>query len=176
MVRSSSTIKLNIGLIHIGSCPLHLIHNSFKIGIDSTTNWSIEEFLNNTKIRLPHLMKLTVNYDQLIIVTENFTRDVTRLNCTKNNYFRNVKRRKRNELLWIDFFYITLIEQQLKLYIDTLYDDAEVIWQDVSDSKHRSQYALNKINEIFNERVEPEEQAAKMTDIWSIENIWGYIK
>ncbi|CAF4070366.1 unnamed protein product, partial [Rotaria sp. Silwood2] len=47
MVRSSSTIKLNIGLIHIGSCPLHLIHNSFKIGIDSTTNWSIEEFLNN---------------------------------------------------------------------------------------------------------------------------------
>ncbi|CAF4836448.1 unnamed protein product, partial [Rotaria sp. Silwood2] len=43
----------------------------------------IEEFLNNTKIRLPHLMKLTVNYDQLIIVTENFTRDVTRLNCTK---------------------------------------------------------------------------------------------
>ncbi|CAF3918958.1 unnamed protein product [Rotaria sordida] len=46
MIRSSSTIKSNIGLIHIGSCPLHLIHNSFKIGIDST-NWSIEEFLNN---------------------------------------------------------------------------------------------------------------------------------
>lgn len=46
MVRSSSTIKLNIGLIHIGSCPLHLIHNSFKIGIDST-DWSIEEFLNH---------------------------------------------------------------------------------------------------------------------------------
>ncbi|CAF4690468.1 unnamed protein product, partial [Rotaria sp. Silwood2] len=43
----------------------------------------IEEFLNDTKIRLPHLMKLTVNYDKLIIVTENFTRDVTRLNCTK---------------------------------------------------------------------------------------------
>ncbi len=45
-----------------------------------------------------------------------------------------------------------------------------------SDSKHRSQYALNKINEIFNERVEPEEQATKMTDIWPIENVWGYIK
>ncbi|CAF2953724.1 unnamed protein product [Rotaria sp. Silwood2] len=127
----------------------------------------IEEFLNNTKIRLPHLMKLTVNYDQLIIVTENFTRDVTRLNCTKV---------KKEQINMDRFLYIKLIEQQLKPYIDTLYDDVDVIWQDDSDSKHRSQYALNKINEIFNERVEPEEQAAKMTDIWSIENIWGYIK
>jgi hypothetical protein len=33
-------------LIYIGSCPLHLIHNSFKIGIHSI-NWSIEEFINN---------------------------------------------------------------------------------------------------------------------------------
>jgi hypothetical protein len=33
-------------LIYIGSCPLHLIHNSFKLGINST-NWSIEEFINN---------------------------------------------------------------------------------------------------------------------------------
>jgi len=33
-------------LIYIGSCPLHLIHNSFKLGINST-NWSIEEFLDN---------------------------------------------------------------------------------------------------------------------------------
>ncbi|CAF3558690.1 unnamed protein product [Rotaria socialis] len=46
MVRSSSTIKLNIGLIHIGSCPLHLIHNSFKRGIDNT-DWSIEGFLDH---------------------------------------------------------------------------------------------------------------------------------
>lgn len=46
MVRSSSRIKSNIGLIHVGSCPLHLIHNSFKIGIDST-KWSIEDFLHN---------------------------------------------------------------------------------------------------------------------------------
>ncbi|CAF1095313.1 unnamed protein product [Adineta steineri] len=46
MVRSSSTIKSTVGLIDIGSCPLHLIHNSFKIGMDNT-KWSIEEFLNN---------------------------------------------------------------------------------------------------------------------------------
>ncbi|CAF1660527.1 unnamed protein product, partial [Adineta ricciae] len=44
--QSPSTIKSTIGLIDIGSCPLHLIHNSFKIGIGQT-NWPIEEFLNN---------------------------------------------------------------------------------------------------------------------------------
>jgi len=40
-------------LIYIGSCPLHLIHNSFKIGIHST-NWSIEEFVNNLAIWFRH--------------------------------------------------------------------------------------------------------------------------
>lgn len=46
LVRSLSRIKSNIGLIYIGSCPLHLIHNSFKIGINCT-NWSMEEFLHS---------------------------------------------------------------------------------------------------------------------------------
>ncbi|CAF1563546.1 unnamed protein product, partial [Rotaria sordida] len=35
---------------------------------------------------------------------------------------------------------------------------------------------LKKIDEIFYERIEPEEQSSKMADIWPIENIWGYIK
>ncbi len=43
----------------------------------------IEQFLNQTKTYLPRLTELTVNYDQLTIVTENFTRDTTRLNCVK---------------------------------------------------------------------------------------------
>ncbi len=53
MVRSSSKMKSTIGLIDIGSCPLHLIHNSFKIGIDNT-NWSIEEFLNDLVFWFSH--------------------------------------------------------------------------------------------------------------------------
>ncbi|CAF3927300.1 unnamed protein product, partial [Rotaria sp. Silwood1] len=45
------------------------------------------------------------------------------------------------------------------------------------DSKHRSHYALEQIDEIFNDRVKPEEQADnKMADIWPIKNISGYIK
>jgi hypothetical protein len=70
------------------------------------------------------------------------------------------------------FLYIDLVEQQLKPHIDPLYDDVGVIWQDDKDSKHRSYYALERIDQIFDERVKPEEQA----DIWPIENIWAYIK
>jgi len=43
----------------------------------------VEQFLNETKTHLPRLMKLTVDYHQLSIVTENFTRDTIRLNCAK---------------------------------------------------------------------------------------------
>jgi hypothetical protein len=43
----------------------------------------VEHFLNATKALLPRLTKLEVDYDQLIIVTENFTKDTTRLNCAK---------------------------------------------------------------------------------------------
>ena len=38
--------RSSLGLIYIGSCTLHLIHNSFKLSIDGTS-WLIDEFLNN---------------------------------------------------------------------------------------------------------------------------------
>lgn len=74
------------------------------------------------------------------------------------------------------FLYIKLIEEELKPHIDDLYDGVNVIWQDDKDSKHRSRYALDKIEEMFYDRVEPDEQASKMSDIWPIENLWAYIK
>lgn len=43
----------------------------------------VDQFLNETKTRLPRLTKLKVNYELLTIVTKNFTRDTTRLNCSK---------------------------------------------------------------------------------------------
>ncbi|CAF4029189.1 unnamed protein product [Rotaria sordida] len=43
----------------------------------------VEQFLNETKTHLPCLTTLEVNYDRLTIVTENFTRNITRLNCAK---------------------------------------------------------------------------------------------
>jgi hypothetical protein len=74
------------------------------------------------------------------------------------------------------FLYIKLIGQELKPHIDRLYHDVDIIWQDDADQKHCSRYALDKINEIFSERIKPEEQASKMADVWSIENVLGYIK
>jgi hypothetical protein len=74
------------------------------------------------------------------------------------------------------FLYIKLIEEELKPHIDVLYNDVNIIWQDDNDPKHRSYYALDKIHEMFYERIEPEEQASKMSDIWPIGNIWGYIR
>jgi hypothetical protein len=68
------------------------------------------------------------------------------------------------------FLYIKLIEQELKPHIDMIFPDVNAIWQDDNDSKHRSYYALNKIDELFYERIEANEEASKMADIW------GYIK
>ena len=41
----------------------------------------VEQMLNESKTRLPCLTKLWMGYDQLKNVTNNFTRDATRLNC-----------------------------------------------------------------------------------------------
>jgi hypothetical protein len=41
----------------------------------------VEQMLNESKTRLPCLTELTIGYDQLKTVTNNFTRDATRLNC-----------------------------------------------------------------------------------------------
>ena len=73
------------------------------------------------------------------------------------------------------FLYVKLVKQ-LKVHIDPLYNDVHVIWQDDGDSKHRSYYAIEKISEIFDDRINPEEQSDKMADIWPIENIWSIIK
>jgi hypothetical protein len=40
-----------------------------------------EQFLVETNAVLPRLTKLTIEYEQLFIVTENFSRDATRRNC-----------------------------------------------------------------------------------------------
>lgn len=58
---------------------LHL--TSLTIHFQKIAN--VEQFLVDTKTCLPSLVHLTVSYKNLIIVTENFTRDATRLNCSK---------------------------------------------------------------------------------------------
>ena len=43
----------------------------------------VEQFLARTNTHLPNLIDLTISYDNLETVTENFKRDVTRRNCSK---------------------------------------------------------------------------------------------
>ncbi|CAF4030148.1 unnamed protein product, partial [Rotaria sp. Silwood1] len=41
----------------------------------------VDQFLNERKTHLPRLTVLTIDYDHLTNVTDNFTRDTTRINC-----------------------------------------------------------------------------------------------
>ncbi|CAF4625430.1 unnamed protein product, partial [Rotaria sp. Silwood2] len=52
---------------------------------ENVHNDYVEQFLNDTKTHLPRLTNLTINYDQLQLVTENFTKERTRLNCINVN-------------------------------------------------------------------------------------------
>ncbi|CAF1292405.1 unnamed protein product [Rotaria magnacalcarata] len=74
-----------------GSCdenPLYLvIEFTHLISLDITRAHKsyIEQFLLETKTRLPCLTHLKVDYRDLKDVTKNFTRDATRHNCSKVN-------------------------------------------------------------------------------------------
>jgi hypothetical protein len=46
----------------------------------------VEQFLSSANTSLPSLTALTVQYEHLKVVTKNFTRDATRINCAKLKY------------------------------------------------------------------------------------------
>ncbi|CAF2680969.1 unnamed protein product [Rotaria sp. Silwood2] len=58
---------------------------------------NVEQFLNETKTRLPRLTTLVVNCKDLTIITDNFTRDAMRINCInvkELNVFRKIEQSK----------------------------------------------------------------------------------
>ncbi|CAF1678157.1 unnamed protein product, partial [Adineta ricciae] len=55
-------------------------HLSF-LDISTVSNYYIEEFLNETKIRLSCLLELKIDYERLRVITKDFTRESTRHNC-----------------------------------------------------------------------------------------------
>jgi hypothetical protein len=58
--------------LHVISLTIHFQHVAY-----------VEQFLIESNTYLPSLVDLTVSYKNLAIVTENFTRDTTRRNCSK---------------------------------------------------------------------------------------------
>lgn len=72
--------------------------------------------------------------------------------------------------------YCVLLERIAKPSIDHIYPEGNAIYQDDGASIHRTPGSLNKVNELFNRRVDVKYQAAKCDDLWPIENVWGIIK
>jgi hypothetical protein len=58
-------------------------HHLIEIDLVKTHEDYVEEFLNNTKTCLLNNVHLRVCYDSLKKVTDDFTRDATRINCSK---------------------------------------------------------------------------------------------
>eukprot|EP01083_Nonionella_stella_P315938 1142962_1 len=55
-------------------------------------------------------------------------------------------------------------------------DLSDWIWQDDTDSKHRTKKVLSDVDTVFENRIDAVRQSPKLADIWPIENIWGAIK
>ncbi|CAM4844723.1 unnamed protein product [Rotaria magnacalcarata] len=58
-------------------------HHLISLTIHFQRAHNVEQFLVDTNTYLPNLIDLTVSYDNLVTVTENFKRDITRRNCSK---------------------------------------------------------------------------------------------
>ncbi|CAF3287237.1 unnamed protein product [Rotaria sp. Silwood2] len=60
-----------ITFVYLVKLDLHLAHIDY-----------VEQFLLETNTRLPHLKNLVIEYKQLAMVTNNFTSDAARCNCS----------------------------------------------------------------------------------------------
>jgi hypothetical protein len=57
----------------------YLVHLRF----DAAHGDYVEQFLFDTKTHLPHLFSIEIGYETSAIVTNNFTNDTTRVNCSQ---------------------------------------------------------------------------------------------
>ena len=72
--------------------------------------------------------------------------------------------------------YADLIRTVVAREAKKLYPRGNAIWQDDGARIHRTAEVLEAVDEVFKYRVPVEVQAAKMADVWVIENVWGIIK
>ena len=57
------------------------------------------------------------------------------------------------------------------------FDDLQnVIFRDDQDNKQRMSVALEAVQYVFPNRIAPSDCAAKLADVWPIENVWGALK
>lgn len=63
-----------------------------------------------------------------------------------------------------------MITNKVVAAVNAVYPDGDAIWQDDPASIHRTRDALAACS-VFNERIPPETQAAKCSDLWPIEQV-----
>ena len=63
----------------------------------------VEQFLSDLNTRLPSLNTLHVRYEHLITITENFTRNATRINCAK---LKSIKFYDETKMVYSKGFYL----------------------------------------------------------------------
>ncbi|CAF1426971.1 unnamed protein product, partial [Rotaria sp. Silwood1] len=68
---------------HIDWCSIVEYPHLISLNIDSANSYYAEHFLNETKTHLPRLTELKIRYEDLEMVTKNFTRNETQRNCAK---------------------------------------------------------------------------------------------
>ncbi|CAF5043832.1 unnamed protein product, partial [Rotaria sp. Silwood1] len=51
-----------------------------------------------------------------------------------------------------------------------------VIFQDDQDRKQRMRVTLDAVDHVFDYLIKPKDCAAKLADVWPIENVWGILK
>ena len=72
--------------------------------------------------------------------------------------------------------YADMIKNKIAPAVKRLYPRNNAVWQDDGATIHRTQLALQTVEQNFSARVPIEHQAPKMADIWPIENVWSIIK
>ncbi|CAF1473202.1 unnamed protein product [Rotaria sordida] len=68
---------------HIDWCSIIEYPHLISLDVYSANSYYAEHFLNETKTHLPRLTELKIRYEDLEMVTKNFTRNETRCNCAK---------------------------------------------------------------------------------------------
>jgi hypothetical protein len=72
--------------------------------------------------------------------------------------------------------YAKFVRQKIAHAINVVFNDETPIFQDDQDNKQRTKVALDEVDLLFDERIQPFDGDAKLADVWRIENVWGMLK
>lgn len=72
--------------------------------------------------------------------------------------------------------YINLLKNITIPAMEELFPNEEYIFQDDTSRMHRTSSGIQFVEENIPERVDVDNQAVKMDNVWSIENMWSIIQ